>query len=150
MEAIERGERIAKTYVWAPDGTCYFVSTADRDSSAPGGDRYAETLVWGIEWPAGPRGALMPWTEYALQGSLYGHHQMVERIHATGSGAVPDDEDDQPMSAPAPGDAIKAERAEHATVVEQLARVRQLAEGWKTKYHKSAGLELLAILNLKE
>lgn len=85
--------RVAKTHIWG-GGRCYFVSTIDRESSAPDGDRYAETLVWEFDYEARERGALMPWTEAASEGSISGHQRMVERIRETGSGAGDDEFDD--------------------------------------------------------
>lgn len=79
-------ERVIKTYVWH-EGSCFFVSTINRDSSSPYacGARYAETIVWAYNWELKKRCELL-WTDSAGEGSIRAHQAMVERIHKTGDG----------------------------------------------------------------
>ena len=54
-DETQRNERIAKSYVWHA-GRCFFVSTIERDSSAPQGGRYEETIAWTYDWDRQIRG----------------------------------------------------------------------------------------------
>jgi hypothetical protein len=80
----ERGDRLAKTYVWHGE-RCFFVSTADRDSSAlaAGDVRYAETLVWEYDWSTGERGKIVAQASCA-PGSITTHLIVVESLNRTG------------------------------------------------------------------
>ena len=80
----ERGDRLAKSYVWHGE-QCFFVSTADRDSSAlaAGDVRYAETLVWEYDWSTGERGKIVAQATCA-HGSIRMHQRVVESLFRTG------------------------------------------------------------------
>lgn len=84
--------KLAQTHVWH-NGQRFFVSTADRPSSAPElrERMYAETLAW--SWPenCAERGAIVG-QESSGQGSLYGHFKLVERLLKTGKGDEPEED----------------------------------------------------------
>lgn len=77
--------RSIKTYVWHGE-QCYFVSTIDRDSSALGGPRYAETIVWPFDWNTSERGMMISQTS-DREGSVREHFRQAAAIHANGEPA---------------------------------------------------------------
>lgn len=79
---ITPDERVIKSYVWH-DNKCYFVSTINRDSSAPYGGRYAETLVWEYDWDGRERGDLVGQTG-GCEGTIVAHQWMCMLIFKTG------------------------------------------------------------------
>lgn len=92
---MDADSRLIKTFVFH-GGNCYFVSTIDRDSSSIMGGRFAETLVWLFDWDKNERLGMTGWQESAGEGSIRGHQSMVERIHRTGSGEVPEEQEPTP------------------------------------------------------
>jgi len=74
--------RIIKSYVWH-EGKCFFISTIDRDSSAIGGGRYAETMVWDFDWDTDKRGDIITQDEDS-EGSIRTHLHMCQQFHNNG------------------------------------------------------------------
>lgn len=79
-------KRQIKSYVWQREsGRCFFVSTIERESSAdvePPSRWYMETIVWGYDWDARERGAML-----AMAGSgpaLEQHFEVCRQLYETG------------------------------------------------------------------
>lgn len=77
-------DRIIKTYVWH-GGTCFFVSTIERDSSAAlAMSRYNETMAWEYDWEKRERGQFFIYHADAPLGSIRAHQAVVESLFTTG------------------------------------------------------------------
>jgi len=76
--------RLIKSYVWH-DGKCYFVSTIDRDSSAPQGGRFSETMVWEHDWDKNERGEHILHEEGGPESFIGRHLKLCQRIFDTGT-----------------------------------------------------------------
>lgn len=82
-------ESLIKSYVWHGD-KCFFVSTIDRDSSSQlGPDRFAETIVWELDWKTAQRGDML-YQDGTGRGSINVHLAVCKLIHDTGKCEVPD------------------------------------------------------------
>lgn len=74
-----------KSYVWHGED-CFFVSTINRDSSAPYGTRYAETLVWLFDWERQERlPGLLLQGDSSHEGGITGHIATCEKLHKYGA-----------------------------------------------------------------
>jgi hypothetical protein len=83
-------KQLAVTYVWQGD-KAFCVSTIDRESSSTLGGRFSETMVWDWDDKTRERGAWI-WQGAGYEGSISTHQKTVERIFATGSPELPEDD----------------------------------------------------------
>ena len=82
-------KRLIKSYVWFGD-KCFFVSTADRDSSAMlGPRRFAETIVWEFDWEKDERGKQIS-MHSGSKGNIFTHVQVCQCLHETGLPEIPE------------------------------------------------------------
>lgn len=77
-------ERVIKSYVWHGD-KCFFVSTIERDSSAPiiPAPRYNETIVWEYFWTQKKQGKIIG-QESDRKGSISTHQTICYAIFTFG------------------------------------------------------------------
>lgn len=82
METLDR--RVIKSFVWHGD-KCFFVSTIERDSSAPilPTPRYNETLIWEYDWEKKER-LLLIYQGDDMRGSISKHLCWCSAIHRDG------------------------------------------------------------------
>ena len=81
-----RADKLAQSYVFPEDGSCYFVSTLNRNSLSvlsPG--RYSETFVWDYDQHKRARGELVYETDDRVD-SIHRHREVVEGIFSLGFG----------------------------------------------------------------
>jgi hypothetical protein len=75
--------RLIKSYIWHGE-QCFFVSTIDRDSSAPEGGVFSETMIWEFSWEENKRGKRVG--EFSgSSGSLTKHILCCQCLHDDGN-----------------------------------------------------------------
>ena len=84
-------EHVIQSYVWYED-RLFFVSTINRDSSAPyaGPSRYAETMVWECDPRTRERRQSIVWTGEGPMDTISTHVEACRALRGTGK---IDDED---------------------------------------------------------